>query len=440
MAKDSEKYAAYLATPFWDIRRAQWLQYVNALRGEERQVLSHYPFRWVYAPPHDEATGIEFLRDHDLDLGDVQAAAIEDLQAKLPTFESLRAQGAVEWIEDRIDAAPCYGFRQVPEWEPMAGLLIHWPTLYPPLWKTYRQVIAALDHVTIFLRIPESHFGATVLAWLEANGIDLEKVRPIPSPISDIWAKDYAPFYGVNTYTGEPVAHKFAYAAHAEGDCEFDSECNEIDEKLNWIEGFKSYRTDIRIDAGMIQTTDGDGTYILTRRVLWDNAAIPNLHARLAGWFGADELIFIDEQPGDILGHINHFRFVAPKKVMLAVSDEKGTPVDRYLSALRAQFDARGYEVIEIPYTERFDVRTPYGGSVNPVLYANCVMMNERVIVPIFDMEGTEPYNERAVEAYQRALPDRQIIPLDVTVLSIQGGGIYCGSKEIPDLTQLNSG
>ena len=83
------------------------------------------------------------------------------------------------------------------------------------------------------------------------------------------------------------MAHKFAYAANGEGDSEFDSEVNEIDEKLNWIEGFESYRTDIRIDAGMIQTTDGDGTYILTRRVLWDNAEIPNLHAKLAGWFGA---------------------------------------------------------------------------------------------------------------------------------------------------------
>jgi agmatine/peptidylarginine deiminase len=437
MARGSEKYAAYMATPFWDIRLNDWLQYANALRGTEREVLSHYPFRWVYAPPHDGEAGVEFLRDHDL--GDVQVASIEDLQAKLPTFEALRAQGSVEWIEDRIDEAPCDGFRQIPEWEPMAGLLIHWPTLYPPLWKIYREVIAAFDHTTTFLRIPEGHFGATVLAWLEAKGIDLAKVRPIPSPISDIWAKDYSPFYGVDTYTGDPVAHKFAYAANCEGDSEFDSEVNEIDEKLNWIEGFESYRTEIRIDAGMIQTTDGNGTYILTRRVLWDNAEIPNLHAKLTGWLGADELIFIDEQPGDILGHINHFRFVAPQKVMLGVSDEKDTPVDRYLSALRAQFDERGYEVIEIPYTERFEIETPFGGTVNPVLYANCVMMNDRVIVPIFDMEGAEPYNERAVEAYQRALPKHRIIPLDVSVLSINGGGIYCGSKEIPDLSQLRT-
>jgi agmatine/peptidylarginine deiminase len=61
------------------------------------------------------------------------------------------------------------------------------------------------------------------------------------------------------------------------------------------------------------------------------------------------------------------------------------------------------------------------------------------VIVPIFDMEGAEPYNERAVEAYQRALPKHRIIPLDVSVLSINGGGIYCGSKEIPDLSQLRT-
>jgi hypothetical protein len=167
MASDFEKYAAYIATPFWDMRLTQWLQYVSALRGKEREVLAHCPFRWVYAPPHDGKTGIEFLRDHEL--GEVPTASIEDLQAKLPTFEALRAQGFVEWIEDRIDETPCYGFRQIPEWAPMAGLLIHWPTLYPPLWTIYREVIAALDHSTTFLRIPEGYFGATVLAWLGAD-------------------------------------------------------------------------------------------------------------------------------------------------------------------------------------------------------------------------------------------------------------------------------
>jgi hypothetical protein len=45
MPRDSEKYAGYLATTFWDIRLTQWLEYVNALRGEDRRVLSHYPFR-----------------------------------------------------------------------------------------------------------------------------------------------------------------------------------------------------------------------------------------------------------------------------------------------------------------------------------------------------------------------------------------------------------
>jgi agmatine/peptidylarginine deiminase len=216
-------------------------------------------------------------------------------------------------------------------------------------------------------------------------------------------------------------------------------EALEAEASVAWVAGFELYRTNIQIDAGMIQTTDGEDTYILTRRVLQDNAAIPNLRTRLAGWFGADELIFIDEQPGDLLGHINHFRFVAPKKVMLGVSEHKGTPVDRYLSALRALFDERGYEVIEIPYTERFEIRTPFGDTVNPALYANCVMMNDRMIVPVFDMEGVEPYNERAVAAYERALPNHQIVPLDVSVLAINGGGIYCGSKEIPDIARLRT-
>jgi hypothetical protein len=54
--------------------------------------------------------------------------------------------------------------------------------------------------------------------------------------------------------------------------------------------------------------------------VLADNASIPNLYAKLEQWLGADRLVFVDEQPGDPLGHINHFRFIAPEKVLVDVS------------------------------------------------------------------------------------------------------------------------
>jgi len=426
--KASQILKNYIPCPFWDMDQEYWYQYVNDLKGDQRDVLSCYPFRWAFAPPHDAATSVQFLRDIGVDGDQVLLEAVEKQFQDLPTFEGLQEQGA-------FDENPPPGFRMVPEWERMAGVLLHWPVFYPPLWETFRQVVAALDHVTTFIRVPAGYLGAAVLAWLGENGIDLARVRPIPGPIGDIWIKDYAPLYGVNVYSGEPVAHKFRFAAYGELYRKYFAASVKNDENFCWSEGYRVYRTAMMMDGGYVQTTDGEGTYILTRRALTDNASIPNLHARLKQWLGAERLIFVDEQPGDPLGHINHFRFIAPGKVLVGRPEVEGTPLFNYLAKVRDLLLGLGCEVIDIPCPEKFDRVLPGGDYAATVLYANCLIVNERVIVSVYDQAGMEAYNDEALQAYGRAFPGYEIIPIDVSILANGGGGIYCSTREIPDIS-----
>ena len=91
--------------------------------------------------------------------------------------------------------------------------------------------------------------------------------------------------------------------------------------------------------------------------------------------------------------------------------------------------------MIDIPYPEGFAERFPGGHVVDPVLYANCLIMNKRVVIPAYDQAGLEKYNDEALEAYSRAFPGYKIIPIDVSILTNEGGGIYCSTKEIPDIS-----
>ncbi len=50
----------------------------------------------------------------------------------------------------------------IPEWEKMAGVLLNWPTLFPPLWAMFSQMMKSLDHVTTFLRIPDVEWTRTI--------------------------------------------------------------------------------------------------------------------------------------------------------------------------------------------------------------------------------------------------------------------------------------
>lgn len=414
--------------PFWGMDHRLWMQYVESLEGEKRRVLALYPFKWAYDPPHDSGTAVEFLREIGVNDDRVSADSVQTAFEGMTTFENLEHQGKVEWREPGADEGPADGFRMIPEWEPMAGVLLNWPTFYSPLWETFRQMIAALDHVTTFLRIPEGHLGAAVLAWLNAQGIDLSTVCPIPGPLGDIWARDYSPIYGINTYSGEAVAHKFVFAAYGRDYREACRYSVDVDDRFIWKEGFKVHRSAILLDGGNL-LTDGNGTYILTRRVLRDNASVPNLCTQLEHWLGADRLIILDEQPGDTLGHINHIKFISPRRVLVGVPDREGSALSRYLRKAQALFERHGYEVVEIPIPTGL-AQTMVGGTATAHgLYANSLLVNRRVLAATF---GVEEHDAAALDVYREALPDYEVIGINASILANDGGAINCSSKEIP--------
>jgi agmatine/peptidylarginine deiminase len=407
-----------------------WHEFVNSLTDRERPQLDRYPFKWAYGPPYDAKTATQFLRDVGVDEDRVSEHAVQEACEILPAFEELILQGAVDWQSPDTGDSPVDGFRLIPEWEPMLGVLLNWPTFYPPLWDTYLQMVVALDHVIVFLRIPEGYAGAAVLAWLGAMGVDLEQIHPLPGPVGDIWSRDYSPLYGINTHSGAAVAHKFTFAAYGPAYRATFKPSVEVDGKFAWTEGFKLYRSKILLDGGNL-LTDGDGTCVLTRRVLRDNAHVPNLYAKLEQWLGAERLIIIGEEPGDRIGHINHLKFIAPYKMLIGIPDQEESPRFRYLRDLHTHFEIRGYDVIGVPFPESVG-RTRLGGEqVGPALYANSLLINGRALVATF---GLEEYDSAALEIYENALPDYEVIGIDASILLNDGGAISCSTKEIPDV------
>jgi agmatine deiminase len=413
-----------------------WQEYVASLEGEDRRVLDLYPFRWVYARPHDAERALEFLRQIGLDENGPHAGVIQTVYEGLTTASELERQGRVDWRGHEPGDEPTVAFRMIPEWETMAGVLLNWPTFYPPLWECFLQMVAALDHVTTFLRVPEGYLGATALAWLEAQGIDLDAVQPIPGPVGDIWARDYSPLYGVDAQSGVGVAHKFAFAAYGADYRMCYRYSVDVDERFAWKDGFDLRRTRILLDGGSI-LTDGDGTYILTRRALTDNASVPNLQAELERWLCAERIIWLDEQPGDTLGHINHIKLLGPTLALVGVPDEKGIPLASYLHDARTTLEDNGFEIVEMPVATGLADTMVGGAATAHGLYANSLMVNGRLLAAVF---GADEHDEAALEVYRQALPGYEVIPIDASILANDGGAINCSSKEIPRVQQPAEG
>jgi agmatine/peptidylarginine deiminase len=127
--------------------------------------------------------------------------------------------------------------------------------------------------------------------------------------------------------------------------------------------------------------------------------------------------------PGDDTdGHIDTTVRLAPDDTIVFCH-----PADKHeLEALRT-VGGKPYRLLELPMPE-----VEYDGEVLPATYANFLIMNGAVIVPVYD----NPEKDRmACETIQSAFPDRTIIPIDATVIVRQHGSIHCCTMQIPQTT-----
>ncbi len=420
--------------PFWSFEHAYWNEMVEKYNRRAPEVLKHYPLEWVKKPFTDARTCVEYLNAFGLNAADVSPNAIDAAFEKMPSFEELRQAETILWGNEGCLFEPSNGFRMVPERGPMKGVILAFPVFFPPLWKTYREFIGHLDHTKTYLRVPDNYLGAAVMAWLAANDINPASVEPLPSPLGDIWCRDYAPLYGVDIYSGEPVAHQFAFAGFTPHWCKISPDSVANDEKFFLPSGFHPHRCrEIKIDGGNL-LTDGEGTYLMTRRVLADNAEVPNLYAKLEKWLGADRLILIDQEPGDDLGHLNNIKIVGPKQILIAHSTVKNSAIDIYLRKTRRLFEGIGWDVVDVPFVEDHPHRLPIDEKTAHGFYANSLMVNGRIILPTFDLGK---YDEEVIGIYRDAFPQFDVRPIDSVVLANAGGIINCASKELPDPSQV---
>jgi ABC-type lipopolysaccharide export system ATPase subunit len=91
---------------------------------------------------------------------------------------------------------------------------------------------------------------------------------------------------------------------------------------------------------------------------------------------------------------------------------------------------------LRIEAGEFFSLLGPSSGHVvDPVLYANYLTMEQRVVIPAYDRAGLEKSSHGELEAHGRALLGYRSIPMDVSILMNEGGGLCCSTEDIPGIS-----
>ncbi|HLC61230.1 MAG TPA: agmatine deiminase family protein [Candidatus Nanoarchaeia archaeon] len=328
------------------------------------------------------------------------------------------------------------GFRMPAEWERHEATWLAWPhdknTWENPseIEDTYVEIIKGMhtgEKVKLLVNDEKEEKGAQ--EKLKNAKVDLNQVVFYRVPNVDAWMRDCGPIFIINEKTKEKAYVHWEFNAWGN---KYDDLLQDkvIPEKLSKFLKLKSFRPGIVLEGGSIDV-NGKGICMTSEQCLLNKNRNPSLsrkeiEAYLKEFLGVDEILWLKEgiENDDTDGHIDDIaRFVDEKTILCS----KAPPDDPNHKALNENFeilkkDGR-FKIIELPmpYYE-------HEGKILPATYANFLIANDCVLVPIFEHKN----DKQALEILGKCFLSRKIIGINCRKLVFGGGTIHCRTQQEP--------
>ena len=201
---------------------------------------------------------------------------------------------------------------------------------------------------------------------------------------------------------------------------------------------------DFVLEGGSIES-DGQGTIFTTTSCLLaphrnQPLTKEQIDKRLRQMLGADRIVWLDHGQligDDTDGHIDTIVRPCAHDTLLYIrcdnpNDEHYEDfkaLEKQLKGLRTAED-KPYKLMPLPFPDPIY----YDGERLPATYANFLIINGAVLVPTY----RQPENDaKALETLQKAFPDREMVPIDSTIITRQHGSIHCCTMQIPKEMQF---
>lgn len=335
------------------------------------------------------------------------------------------------------------------EWAPQSAVLLTWP--HPgtdwagiidevePVFLAIARSILRFEHLVISCEhvIRLQDLERELNTWAAQQGLK-GRVHAVPAPANDTWARDHGP---ITVFVDEePKLLDFRFNAWG-GKFPW-----EKDDALNrHLANYGVFGTnplqsvDFVLEGGSIES-DGEGTLLATseclltptRNASMDRGAIEQL---LSETLGTDRVLWLNHgylAGDDTDSHIDTLaRFCAPGHICYVACPNVA---DEHYSALAAmeedlkdfrQRDGSPYKLTALPWPDAvFDD----DGERLPATYANFLIINGAVLLPIYDVSQ----DEDAIRILAEIFPTREIIPIKCRPLLKQRGSLHCATMQIP--------
>jgi len=196
---------------------------------------------------------------------------------------------------------------------------------------------------------------------------------------------------------------------------------------------------DFVLEGGSLET-DGEGTLLTTARCLLNPNRNPSfsqdqIEEQLKNSFGLNRVRWLHHghaEGDDTDAHVDTLaRFCNPGTIAYTASDDPQDPVHEELKAMENELqalktaDGKPYKLVALPVPKPIFSEE---GDRLPATYANFLIINGAVLVPVYD----DPADAYAFCRLAECFPDRDLIGIPATPLIRQYGSIHCMTMQFP--------
>ncbi len=282
----------------------------------------------------------------------------------------------------------------------------------------------------------------SIIKALTNSNATLENVLLFPHPTNDVWCRDHGATFVIDTVENKLCAIDWHFNAWGGKFPPWNLD-DAIAKKMAIATGSLHSRSSLFLEGGGIEG-NGAGIVITTEAVALNPNRNPDwsksmVETELKTYLGVQQVFWLPSgiEGDDTDGHIDDLtRFVAED--MLVTATEKNSKSADYLTLARNREmlhdlktnSSSSVQIIDLPMPEPLrmdDWRLEH----LPASYANFLILNEIVIVPIFNQKKNDT---RALGILSECFPDRKVIGFDSRDLVLEGGAVHCISQQQPSI------
>lgn len=334
----------------------------------------------------------------------------------------------------------------LPEFAPQSGVICTWPHSHSdwhdrldriePVYLEIARAIVAHEALLILVHDPEHREHVREL--LEQAAVPMDRLHLVVAATNDTWVRDYGPL--TVERNGRLQLDDFTFNAWGgKYSANLDDLITARLQQAGWFGTLPRERHSLVLEGGSIDA-DGAGTLLTTSHCLLAPTRNPELdraalETRLRELLGIDRVLWIDH--GELAGddtdaHVDMLaRFCDAQTIAYTRCPDRQDPHHAPLAAMEQQL--QGFRTREGAPYRLVPLAIPAaihdaGGRRLPASYANFLIINDAVLVPVYG----DPADEAALQALAGCFPQRKIVPVLCRALIEQFGSLHCATMQLP--------